>query len=97
MSRAELARIRGLDEKGEIKQANIAKRPKVPWSILLKHGNMWAMMCAYAAYIYSLWFFLSWLPSYLDRIPQIHADQDGPLSLRCRLPPASWETPSAAG
>ena len=22
-------------------------------------------MCAYAAYIYSLWFFLSWLPSYL--------------------------------
>ena len=65
VSRAELARIRGLNEKGEIKQANIAKRPKVPWSILLKHGNMWAMMCAYATYIYSLWFFLSWLPSYL--------------------------------
>ena len=65
VSRAELARIRGLDEKGEIKQANVAKRPKVPWSILLKHGNMWAVMCAYAAYIYSLWFFLSWLPSYL--------------------------------
>src|SRR6202165_937905 len=65
VSRAELTRIRGLDEKGEIKQANVAKRPKVPWSILLKHGNMWAVMCAYAAYIYSLWFFLSWLPSYL--------------------------------
>ena len=65
VSRAELARIRGLDEKGEIKHANVARRPKVPWSILLKHGNMWAVMCAYAAYIYSLWFFLSWLPSYL--------------------------------
>jgi sugar phosphate permease len=65
VSRAELARIRGLDEKGEIKQANIQKRPKVPWNILLKHGNMWAVMCAYATYIYSLWFFLSWLPSYL--------------------------------
>jgi sugar phosphate permease len=65
VSRAELARIRGLDEKGEIKQANVARRPKVPWGILLKHGNMWAVMCAYAAYIYSLWFFLSWLPSYL--------------------------------
>jgi sugar phosphate permease len=65
VSRAELARIRGLDEKGEIKKANIQKRPKVPWSILLKHGNMWAVMCAYATYIYSLWFFLSWLPSYL--------------------------------
>src|SRR5579872_6094766 len=65
VSRAELARIRGLDEKGEIKKANIAKRPKVPWSGLLRHGNMWAVMCAYATYIYSLWFFLSWLPSYL--------------------------------
>jgi sugar phosphate permease len=65
VSRAELARIRGLDANGEIKHANIAKRPKVPWSVLLRHGNMWAVMCAYAAYIYSLWFFLSWLPSYL--------------------------------
>ena len=65
VSRAELARIRGLNEKGEIKQANVQKRPKVPWSVLLRHGNMWAVMCAYATYIYSLWFFLSWLPSYL--------------------------------
>jgi MFS family permease len=32
---------------------------------LLKHGNMWGIMCAYAAYIYSLWFFLTWLPGYL--------------------------------
>jgi len=65
VSLAELARIRGLNENGEIKKANVQKRPKVPWSILLRHGNMWAVMCAYAAYIYSLWFFLSWLPSYL--------------------------------
>ena len=65
VSRAELGRIRGLDASGEIKKANITKRPKVPWSILLSHGNMWGIMCAYAAYIYSLWFFLSWLPSYL--------------------------------
>ena len=78
VSRAELARIRGLDEKGEIKQANVAKRPKVPWSILLKHGNMWAVMCAYAAYIYSLWFFPLVAAVLPRRIPQIHADQDGP-------------------
>ena len=65
VTHAELARIRGLDANGEIKKANVAKRPKVPWTVLLKHGNMWAVMCAYATYIYSLWFFLSWLPSYL--------------------------------
>jgi sugar phosphate permease len=61
----ELARIRGLDDTGQIKPANIQKRPKVPWSVLLKHSNMWAIMCAYATYQYSLWIFLSWLPSYL--------------------------------
>jgi sugar phosphate permease len=65
VSRAELARIRGLDTNGEIKKASITKRPKVPWSVLLSHGNMWGIMCAYAAYIYSLWFFLTWLPGYL--------------------------------
>jgi len=65
VNHAELARIRGLNENGEIRKANVAKRPRVPWSVLLKHGNMWAVMCAYATYIYSLWFFLSWLPSYL--------------------------------
>ena len=68
VSRAELARIRGVDENGEVKNANIAKRPKMSWDLLVmlfSHGNMWAIMCAYAAYIYSLWFFLSWLPSYL--------------------------------
>jgi sugar phosphate permease len=65
VSRAELARIRGLDEKGEIKSANVQKRPKVPWSVLLRHSNMWAVMCAYATYQYSLWIFLTWLPSYL--------------------------------
>ena len=65
VSDAELARIRGLDEQGKVKQVNVARRPRVPWNILLRHSNMWAVMCAYATYIYSLWFFLSWLPSYL--------------------------------
>ncbi|MGC2162779.1 MAG: MFS transporter, partial [Silvibacterium sp.] len=31
----------------------------------LKHPNMWALMCAYFTYLYCLWIFLSWLPSYL--------------------------------
>jgi sugar phosphate permease len=65
VNRVELARIRGVNASGEIKQANIQKGPKVPWRVLLRHSNMWAVMCAYATYIYSLWIFLSWLPSYL--------------------------------
>ena len=96
VSRAELARIRGLDEKGEIKKANVAKRPKVPWSVLLRHGNMWAIMCAYAAYIYSLWFFLSWLPSYLVEYRKFTLIKTG-LFASMPLMPAWSETLSAAG
>jgi len=65
VGRIELARIRGVDDRGEIRQLNIPKRPMVPWSVLLKHPNMWAVMCAYFTYVYCLWIFLSWLPSYL--------------------------------
>jgi len=64
-NRAELAHIRGLDEKGNVKQLNLQKKPAVPWKVLLRHPNMWAIMFAYFTYVYCLWIFLSWLPSYL--------------------------------
>jgi sugar phosphate permease len=64
-NKAELAHIRGLDDQGNIRQLNIPKKPTVPWGVLLKHPNMWAVMCAYFTYVYCLWIFLSWLPSYL--------------------------------
>jgi sugar phosphate permease len=62
---AELARIRGVDAAGITKAPNIEARPKVPWGMLLKSPNMWAIMFAYFTYVYCLWIFLSWLPSYL--------------------------------
>src|ERR1035441_5136970 len=43
----------------------MAKKPKVPWSMMLKSPNMWAIMLAYFTYVYCLWIFLSWLPTYL--------------------------------
>jgi MFS family permease len=65
VNQAELIHIRGVDEKGNIKQGDIEKKPAVPWGVLLKHSNMWAVMCAYFTYGYCFWIFLSWLPSYL--------------------------------
>jgi D-galactonate transporter len=65
VNEAELKYIRGTDEQGNVKQANVAKKPKVPWSLVLKSPNMWAIMLAYFTYVYCLWIFLSWLPSYL--------------------------------
>src|ERR1700681_3898431 len=65
VNEAELKYIRGVDEKGNAKLANVAKKPNVPWSTMLKSPNMWAIMLAYFTYVYCLWIFLSWLPSYL--------------------------------
>lgn len=65
VDRGELAHLRGVDEKGNIKPLEVKAKPTVPWSVLLKHPNMWAIMIAYFTYVYCLWIFLTWLPSYL--------------------------------
>lgn len=65
VSRDELAYIRGVDEKGNVRPPQIEKTATVPWGTLFRSPNMWAIMCAYFTYVYCLWIFLSWLPSYL--------------------------------
>ena len=65
VNRGELEHIRGVDETGNVKTATVKKQVSVPWVTLLKSPNMWAIMCAYFTYVYCLWIFLSWLPSYL--------------------------------
>jgi sugar phosphate permease len=65
VNQAELQGIRGTNEKGEINPPPVEKQVKVPWGTLLRSPNMWAVMCAYFTYVYCLWIFLSWLPSYL--------------------------------
>jgi sugar phosphate permease len=65
VNRAELQRIRGTDAQGNVNPPKIEARANVPWVHLLRSPNMWAIMCAYFTYVYCLWIFLSWLPSYL--------------------------------
>ena len=65
---AELAHIRGVDEQGNVKQPYVERTASVPWGTLLRSPNMWAIMCAYFTYVYCLWIFLSWLPSYLMEV-----------------------------
>jgi sugar phosphate permease len=63
VNETELEHIRGRDATGNLNQAQTEK-PSVPWATLLRSRNMWAIMCAYFTYVYCLWIFLSWLPSY---------------------------------
>jgi sugar phosphate permease len=65
VNKAELEIIRGRGPSGEINPPPIEKQTNVPWSTLVSSGNMWAIMIAYFTYVYCLWIFLSWLPSYL--------------------------------
>ncbi|MFZ0609329.1 MAG: MFS transporter [Xanthobacteraceae bacterium] len=68
VNKAELEVIRGRGAGGEINPPPIEKQTHVPWSTLLGSGNMWAIMFAYFTYVYCLWIFLSWLPSYLIEV-----------------------------
>jgi sugar phosphate permease len=65
VNKAELEIIRGRGPGGEINPPPIEKQTNVPWRTLVSSGNMWAIMIAYFTYVYCLWIFLSWLPSYL--------------------------------
>ena len=65
MNKTELQKIRGVDTGGVIKPPPMDKQTNVPWMTLIRSPNMWAIMCAYFTYVYCLWIFLSWLPSYL--------------------------------
>ena len=65
VNKAELEHIRGIDEAGRVNAPKIETKTSVPWATLLRSPNMWAIMCAYFTYVYCLWIFLSWLPSYL--------------------------------
>jgi sugar phosphate permease len=66
VNEAELRQIRGVDEQGNIMPPVLERSAaNVPWGILLRSPNMWAIMCAYFTYVYCLYIFLTWLPSYL--------------------------------
>jgi sugar phosphate permease len=65
VNKVELETIRGRGPNGEINPPPVDKQTSVPWVKLISSGNMWAIMFAYFTYVYCLWIFLSWLPSYL--------------------------------
>ena len=64
VNQSELARIRGRNPDGTIRQA-VTVRPVVPWKAIFSSPNMWAIAAAYGCFFYGTYFFLSWYPTYL--------------------------------
>ncbi|MGA2942099.1 MAG: MFS transporter [Xanthobacteraceae bacterium] len=65
VNKTELQAIRGVAADGTFNSPPMDQQTSVPWMTLIRSPNMWAIMCAYFTYVYCLWIFLSWLPSYL--------------------------------
>lgn len=66
VNKAELAHIRGIDSNGMINSdAAQAEKPKVPWRTLLTTPNMWYVVLSWVCWNYAIYFFLTWLPTYL--------------------------------
>src|SRR5688572_29872027 len=69
---AELAVIRGTNAPVSAMPGGHGHAPKaaatgskVPWRIILRSSNMWMICAMYFCYVYTLWIFLTWMPTYL--------------------------------
>jgi len=54
-------------ERDEIGHAEPRAHHRVDWGVPLRNGNLWILMALTACYCYPLFFFQSWLPTYLVR------------------------------
>ena len=64
VNRAELARIRGVNEDGTVK-APAVDRPATPWKRILLSPNMWFISLGYFCFFFGSNFYLTWYPTYL--------------------------------
>ncbi len=54
----------------ELDEIGIAPMPhgdRLPWGGLFRDGNLWALMTLALTYCYGMYFFISWLPTYLAK------------------------------
>ncbi len=47
-------------------QARAGPSHEVPWGLLVRSRNVWALCAMYSGYAYGLYFYLTWLPTYLE-------------------------------
>lgn len=64
VNRAELARIRGVNPDGTIKQPSVTQLA-TPWRRILLSPNMWFISLGYFCFFFGTNFYLTWYPTYL--------------------------------
>jgi sugar phosphate permease len=51
----------------EDKPSLLAEKPPIPWRKILHSKDLWALTFSYFTYGYTLWIYLTWLPTYLTQ------------------------------
>ena len=49
-------------------QSSVTSQAATPWRALLRSGNLWAICAMYFTYGYGLYFYFTWLPTYLIKV-----------------------------
>src|SRR5262249_14820997 len=52
-------------EREQIGTRSFESNHRLPWGIALRNGNLWAILVVAFCYVYGLYFFLSWLQTFL--------------------------------
>jgi len=52
-------------------------RPRVPWPSLLTSGNLWAICLMYGCMFYGWYFYITWLPTYLQEAHGLSPERSG--------------------
>jgi len=58
-------------------RAGTGRSHAVPWGLLVRSRNVWALCAMYSGYAYGLYFYLTWLPTYLEEGRGITFEQVG--------------------
>ena len=54
--------------------------PKIHWGALLSNRNVWALCGMYSGYTWGLYFYIQWLPTYLERARGLDLPEIGPMA-----------------
>ena len=54
--------------------------PKIHWGALLTNRNVWALCGMYSGYTWGLYFYIQWLPTYLERARGLDLPEIGPMA-----------------
>ena len=61
-------------------RAASGREANVPWGVLLTSRNVWALCGMYSGYTWGLYFYIQWLPTYLEQARGLDLPEIGPMA-----------------